>query len=495
MKQLSDPSGYAWQSGAFTRPSRAASVVYELHVGSFAPDASGQGTFASTRDALPALAELGINVIELMPVQDFGGGSKGWGYNPQLFFAPKPSFGGADDLRTLVDAAHQLGIAVWMDTVINHMDGWSKAPLRCFDGNCPDASAGVYFFGPGAYATTPWGPRPNYGEPMVAQMLVDAASAWIDEMHGDGFRWDSVSNIRALDGNGTIPGGKDLLVALNDLTHARGAFSVAEDLKGYAAITHATADGGFGFDAQWDGFGYTVTNVLAQTDDANRDLGALIGALTSTYGGDAYARLLFTEDHDTVGNGGARLPSKIDPANPTSLAARRRSMLGALLLMTTPGVPMIFMGQESLATGGFANPPAPLAAPDATGQEVRAFYKDLIGLRRNLAGTTGGLLDSGIEVFHRNDTGKALAYRRHGASGQDVLVLVNLRNKAYAEYDIGVDDPGPWTIRLNLDSPAYGADFPTGQTGTVTARAGAKDGKAYTLPLQLGAYGAIVLSR
>jgi len=486
-----DPAAYAWQTPSFARPARTASVVYELHVGSFTAD----GTLAAARARLADLAALGVNVVELMPVQAYGAGHTGWGYNPQLYFAPKAALGTADDVRAFVDTAHGLGIAVWLDVVYNHTDGWSQAPLRCFDGYCPDHAAGVYFFADPTYATTPWGPRPDYTQPEVAQMILASTDAWLREMHVDGFRWDSVSNIRALDGQGTTPGGAELLRAATDRAHAAGALAIAEDLKGYDAITKPTSAGGFGFDAQWDGFGYSVTAQLATSSDDARDLGAVASALTGSYAGDPFARLLFLEDHDTVGNGGSRLPSKIDPAQPESLFARRRAMLGAVLLMTAPGVPMLFMGEDQLATGTFSAPPTPLAAPTAAGRKMAAFYRDAIRVRRNLDGGAGGLADANVEITQRNDPAKVIAYRRYGASGQDVLVLVNLKNKAYTRYDIGVSDPGPWRIRLSTDDPAYGADFPAGATGALTATAAAKDGKPYTLSLPLGAYGAIVLSK
>jgi 1,4-alpha-glucan branching enzyme len=490
-----DPSSYTWHTPTFARPSRAQSVVYEMHIGSFsAPSGADYGTFASATAALSSLANLGVNVVELMPIQSFGSKPNTWGYNPQLYFAPRPELGSPEDLRAFVDTAHGLGIAVWMDTVINHCDSWSQAPLRCFDGNCPDATAGIYFFPAANYGATPWGPRPDYTAPQVSAMLLASADSWMNEFHGDGFRWDSVSNIRAVDGSGTVPGGQALLTSMNDAIHAKGGMSIAEDLKGYAAITEATKSGGFGFDAQWDGFGYTVDAQLTPSTDASRDLGQIASALTSNYAGDPYARLIFTEDHDTVGNGGARLPSKIDPANPTSWAARKRSIEGAVMLLTSPAVPMLFQGQEALATGTFSNPPTPLGAPTAQGQQILAFYKDMIRLRRNLDGGAGGLSDTGVEVFHRNDAAKVIAYRRYGASGQDVIVIVNVMNKAYTEYDIGVADAGPWRIRLNTDNTSYSDDFVAGQTGSVTAHVATKDGKAFTLPLVLGAYSAMILT-
>ncbi len=493
-----DPSAYAWKNPTFVRPARNATVVYELHVGSFAvAQGAPNGTFADVSGGVAGLADLGVNAIELMPVQSFGGNVNTWGYNPQLYFAPKSGYGAADDLRALIDTAHGGGIGVWLDTVINHTDRWSLAPLACFDGDCATGWNGIYFFAPGPYAMTPWGPRPDYTQPYVSKMILDSVSGWLEELHGDGFRWDSVSNIRALDGSGTTPGGRDLLVAANALTHSQGAMSIAEDLKGWSGITQPAQSGGFGFDAQWDSFGYDVTGVLAQTSDDARDLGVIQNDLLGGYAGDPFARLLLLEDHDTVGNGGARLPNKIDPVTPTSLWARKRSMLGGVLLLTTPGVPMLFMGEESLATGTFTNPPTPLASsiPPQLGDKMRAFYKDMIALRRNTGSLSGGLLDASVDILHRNDTNKVIAYRRHGASGEDVVVVVNLRNKAYTEYDVGVPSGGAWRIRLDTDWMTYGADFGGGQTGSVVALAAQKDGQPYTLPVQLSAYGAVIFSR
>ncbi len=490
------PGSYAWSTPPFQHPPRNALVVYELHVGSFAvPNGTAVGTLERARGRLAELAELGVNVVELMPVQAFGGRANSWGYNPQLFFAPKASYGTADDLRRFVDEAHAKGLAVWLDTVVNHVDGWRQAPLVCFDGHCPDGAWGVHFFPPGPYATTPWGPRPNYAEPQVASMLLASARQWLEEFRGDGFRWDSVSNIRAQDGNGTTPGGKALLVAANELTRARGGFSVAEDLKGYAAITQPVSKGGFGFDAQWDGFGYDVVNQLAPYADDGRDLGAIEGALRGGFSGDGFARLLWTENHDTVGNGGARLPVRVDAATPESFAGRRRSMLAAALLFTSPGVPMLFMGQETLATTGFTDPPVPLPAATPVGAKVRAFYKDLIALRRNLGGKSGGLLEPGVDVLHRNDANKVIAYRRRGPSGEDVLVVLNLRNRAYARYDFGVPAGGKWSVRLDADWKRYGDDFAGGQQGLIDALDTPRDGQPFTLPVQLGAYGVVVLTR
>ena len=497
--QVVDPGAYAWKTGSFTRPPRNASIVYELHLGSFAVDPGApSGTFASARAKLAGLADLGVDVVELMPVHDFGSDPTHWGYNAQLFHSPHAGLGKPDDLRSFVDEAHRLGIAVWIDVVVNHTSSSKSAPLMCFDGDCADGGAGLYFFPAGTYAKTPWGPRPDYTKPPVADMLVASAEQWLVEYRGDGFRWDSVSNIRAIDGAGTTPGGKELLQRENDRTHALGGLSTAEDLKGWDGITKSVAGGGLGFDAQWDGFGYQVEPVLAAASDDARDLGALEGALTGTYAGDPFARLLFLDDHDTVGNGGARLAKKLDAVDPESWSSRRRAMIGMVLLLTAPGVPMLFMGEESLSTASFDSAASPLPPPTAAGLKFQAFVRDLARLRRNVDGSAGGLLATGVEVFHRNDAAKVLAYRRHGDAGSaadDVIVVVNLKNKSYTAYDLGVDSAGPWRVRLTSDRAAYGADFVEGAAGPFTARAATKDGKPFTLTLPLAAYGAMVLTQ
>lgn len=494
-----DATAFPWTDAGFVRPKRENSVVYELHVGSFAvPGGATQGTFATAKASLASLASLGVNVIELMPVHQFGGNPNGWGYNPHLYFAPKASYGTADDLRALVNEAHRLGIGVWLDLVVNHYDGWKGAPLHCFDGHCPadDKAAGIYFFGKGSYAETPWGPRFAFPDPDVANLLADTVEQWHTEFHGDGIRWDSTSNIRGIDGAGTVPGGRELMLRGNAITHAKGGISVAEDLKGYDMLTRPEAQGGFAFDAQWDGFGYDVGGVLAAANDDARDLGAIERALKNNFAGDGLARLLFTENHDTVGNGGARLPSRIDAQNPTSFRARRLSMLGAALLFTTPGMPMLFMGQESLASGTFLDPPAALVTP-AAGSKVRAFYRDLISLRRNMGGNAASLATSNVETLQRNDAAKVIGYRRFGGGNDEVIVLVNLSDKNYTRYDIGVPNSGNYRIRVTSDNATYGDDFATATnlSTPIATIAANKDGKPYTLPIAIGPYSAVILTR
>jgi len=495
-----DPRAYAWKSKPFTPPARDASVVYELHVGSFnATSGANSGTFTTAADKLDALADLGVSTIELMPINGHGG--HGWGYGPQQWFAPHPAYGTPDEVRHFVDEAHARGISVVLDVVYNHYDGYAQAPLRCFDGTCPGTSAGIYFFEQEPYRRTPWGPRPDFAKKEVADFFADNVFAWTTEYRIDGFRHDSVSNIRALDGQGSVPGGVELLKRMNEVTLAArpGALLVAEDLKGQASVTASSAAGGLGFVTQWDGgFQWALSSAASSAADATRDIGAVRDALLGSYNGDPMERLLYIESHDTAGNDGARLPVKIDAADPSSYAARKRAMLAAGVLMTAPGVPMIFMGQEMLEDTKFVPQPAPLDwAKATTNAPVRAFYKDMIRLRRNLDGVSGGLGGKNVSMtqFNESPGNKVLVYRRWNVAGDDVMVIANFGAKKYTRYDVGIPAAGTWVARVDSDATKYGADFGAAAPTGVTVSAAARDGLPATASVVLGPYAVVVLTR
>ncbi len=485
-----DPRTYAWKTGAFTPPSRERAIVYELHVGTFA------GGFKGAIDKLEALADLGVNVIELMPVNAFGG-RNGWGYNPQGYYAPHAPYGTPDDLRALVDAAHARGIAVILDVVYNHYDGWKDAPLRCFDGHCPEGTYGVYFFEDDAYKTTPWGPRPAFAKKEVSDFLVDNVFSWMTEYRVDGFRQDSVSNIRGIDGKGTVPGGVELLRRSNEVAEQvlPSSLLVAEDLKGQASITRARKDGGFGFDTQWDGFfEWAVTSAVVAGDDASRDVAKVAEALAASYDGDPFARLLYVETHDTAGNDGARLPVRIDAADPSSLAARKRATLAAGVLFTTPGVPMVFMGQEMLESEKFSSPPPALDWSKAkTNAGVLSFYRDAIKARREVAALAG----KGIQVTHVNasQNDRVVVYRRWSKPGDDVMVVANFGGRRYTRYDVGLPAGGAWKARFDSDDVRYGADYGATSPTAVGVMSAPRDGLPFTGAVALGPYSIVLLTR
>ncbi len=513
---LYDQTAYAWQSAAFVPPPLNQMVIYELHVATFVdPSGTGAGTYASAATKLADLAQLGVNMVELMPVTAFPGGYS-WGYNPVYPFAPASQYGTPDDLKAFIDQAHQAGLGVILDVVFNHFDlDSSHTPslsMWCFDGPC--SGGGIYF---SEEPETEWGPRPSFGVGPVAAMIRDAVASWRLDYRVDGFRWDSVIAIRntSLDGTGTdIDEGAELLREANLALHALnpGAVSVAEDLQGWAAITApvdpAAIDSytsGYGFDTQWDdAFDGTVKPLLTAASDADRDVTELAGEPLT--GGPPMQQVVFTEDHDQVapqnGADDQRIPALIG-LNDNAYYAEKRSSLGLALVLTTPAVPMLFMGQEFLTTLPFPFSPA-LAidwSDETTYAGFRELVHDLIALRENVAGTTRGLVGDNVEVLeaendHDGGVSPAIAYRRwdQGGPGDDVVVAASFCNEPLA-LPIGLPAPGAWHVRFNSDDQSYDPDFGGTPSTDVQADGGPADGQAQSGTVKLGPYSVVILSQ
>jgi 1,4-alpha-glucan branching enzyme len=353
----------------------------------------------------------------------------------------------------------------------------------------------VYFFTDWR-GQTDWGPRPDYGRVEVRRYILDSALAWLDDYHADGLRWDSTVNIRSQQGR-DIPEGWKLLQEATETLHrqAPGKVQIAEDLQGFDGLTRPVSEGGAGFDAQWEpGFFRPVDEALIGPDDGARNMGAVAAAIAGRAGADPFARVVYTESHDEVANGKKRIPSMIDPAQPASLYARKRSTLGAALVLTSPGVPMLFQGQELLEDGWFADDDPVDWSKAERFAPVLALYRDLIALRRTLPGLRGG----GVKVFHVNDQDKVIAYERFDAAvpGSEVVVVASFCNRDFPSYRIGLPAGGSWRVRLDSDSKRYGADYGGPETaGDVVAAPGARDGLPFQGEVRLGRYGAVVLSR
>ncbi len=503
-------NGVVWKPDAASLPEPIepplldAAVVYEMHIGTFnATKDRGPGTFASAIEKLPYLKDLGVNVVELMPVTEFAGDFS-WGYNPAHPFAVESAYGGPEGLQAFVKAAHEHGIAVLLDVVYNHF-GPGDASMWQFDGWSENGMGGIYFYNDGR-AATPWGDsRPDYGRGEVRTYLRDNAIMWLEDFGVDGLRWDATVYIRSFSGRLDGPGddlkeGWGLIQYINDEVHKHSprAIVVAEDLRNSEWLVKDIGAGGAGFNAQWDAaFVHPVRAVMAQVADEHRNLDAIIAALTTRYDGDAFRRVVYSESHDEVANGKQRLPSEIDPSDPEGYAARKRSTLGAALAFTAPGIPMIFQGQEFLEAGWFRDQvPMDWGKLERFGG-IHAFYRDLIALRRNLAGHTAGLMGQHIETHHVDHGGKVLGFRRwrEGGPGDDVLVVMNLSHEAKDHYAVGVPAGGLWKVRLNSDGRSYADDFGDHAAPDVEATPEPMDGQSHRIVTGLGAYSVLVLSQ
>ncbi len=494
---IHDPAAFHWSSAPGSLPPFNELVVYELHLGTFAATGDGQpGTFRGALGKLDHLAQLGVNAVELMPFAEFAG-SIDWGYTTSYPFAPESSYGSPEDLKALVDGAHQRGIAVIADVVHNHY-GPNDLSMWNFDGESLGAG-GSYFFTDWR-SKTPWGnTRPDYGRPQIRDFIVDSVRTWLDEYRMDGARWDATFQIRAASGI-PLPEGLAVLQAANGVTHSRASakISIAEDFRGSESITLPADQGGSGFDAQWDSdFFHPVVDAVVATDDGARNMGAVAAAIRHLFGGKATKRVIYTESHDEVANGRQRVPEMIWPGNAASQASRKRSTLAAALVFTSPGIPMIFQGQEFLEDGYFT-----AARPlDWTKEQrfsgIELLYRDLIHLRRDWQGNTRGLRGDGVNVFHVDEAQKLLAFHRwdRGGRGDDVVVLANFSQRAFPAYRIGFPRGGTWHVRLNSDARIYGDDFGAVPGLDTTALPEGRDGLAWAADVGIGPYSVVILSQ
>lgn len=496
-----DPDAFSWLSNGYGTPPWNDLVVYELHVGTFHDTPGGPvGTFATAIQRLDHLAGLGVNCIELMPICEFAG-DYSWGYNYGHPFAIESAYGDVDRLKEFVDEAHLRGIAVLTDVVYNHW-GPTDMDLWRFDGWSLGPWGGIYFYNDDR-AITPWGDtRPDYGRGEVRQYIRDNALYFLQEFHLDGLRWDSTNNIRDRSNGtgGALPEGWSLLQWINDeIDWTQGwKISIAEDMQNNEWVTKDTGAGGAGFDAQWDpDFVHPIRNQCILADDGARSMATVRDAILHRYNGDAFERVIYTDNHDEAANGKTRLPEAIWPGNADSWFSKKRSTLGAALVLTAPGIPMLLQGQELLEDGWFSDTdPLDWSRLSSFGG-ITNLYRDLIRLRRDWWNHTAGLKGQHVNVHHVNDADKVIAFHRYdqGGPGDDVVVVMNWANRGYSSYNLGFPRGGTWRVRFNSDWNGYDAAFGNWSSFDTTANVGPKDGMSYNANVGLGPYTCIILSQ
>ncbi len=490
---------FDWGGDDYRSPAHNETVIYELHVGSFNADSKDAiNPLDSVIQKLDYLQELGVTHIEIMPLAEFAG-DVSWGYNPANIFAVEESYGGAEWLKTLIRSAHARDIGVILDVVYNHF-GPSDLDLWRFDGWHENDGGGIYFYNDWR-SRTPWGDtRPDYGRAEVRKYIRDNVLFWFNEYRVDGLRWDATSYIRNVDSNqNELADGWRMMRDINQEVDALfpNALIIAEDMQNEPAVTEKA---GAGFDTQWDAkFVHTVRETLLSDHDSERNMYAIAEAITHQYGHDVFNRVIFTESHDEVANGKARIVEEIgsDQRTKAFRYAKRRSALGAAITLTAPGIPMLFMGQEFLEDEWFEDT-RPLdwqRAKQFSG--IVSLYRDLIALRRNCDGNTAGLQGQNVSIIHLNNNNKMIAYARsmEEAGENSTVVILNFANQIWPEYRIGVPAAGGWHVRFNSDSPLYDDDFDGVTDKSVETTEHKYDGQPFSLTLAIGAYAAVILSQ
>jgi len=514
-----DPD-FNWQGDDFHLPPVNEIVIYEMHLGTFHGAADGKSDkFAETIQKFDHLLRLGVNVIEIMPLAEFAG-DKSWGYNPACVFAVEDTYGSPTDFKHFVKTAHQAGLGVVLDVVYNHF-GPGDLDLWQFDGWSENNQGGIYFYNDW-HAETPWGStRPDYGRKEVRQFIRDNAVMWLEDYHIDGLRLDMTLFMRNVHGDGD-PGGDltdgwSLIQWINREVHERypGRITIAEDLQNDDRLTNAVDQGGAGFNAQWGArFVHPIRAAVITPNDECRSLDSVRQAIEGRYNGNPFQRVIYSESHDEIANGKSRVASEIDPKNPDSWFAQKRTTLAAALVLTSPGIPMLFQGQEFLEDGWFQDSvPLDWQKSEEFSGLVR-MYRDLIQLRLNRRDTTRGLTGSGLNTFHQNQADNVIAYHRwhQGGAGDDVVVVVNLSHLAHENYQLGFPSAGLWRLRLNSDWIGYSrafanqscsdvnvgvelGDAPHDPGASQAASAGKRDGFPVAGAINIGSYSVLIFSQ
>ncbi|RAO16488.1 malto-oligosyltrehalose trehalohydrolase [Micromonospora noduli] len=467
-----DHAEFAWSDSAWTGRQLPGSILYELHIGTFTPE----GTFDAAIDRLDHLVSLGVDLIELLPVNAFNG-EHNWGYDGVCWYAPHEPYGGPDGLKRFVDAAHARGLGVILDVVYNHF-GPSGAYAPRF---------GPYL----AEQSNSWGRSINLDGPHsdeVRRYIIDSVLMWLRDYHVDGLRLDAV---HALPDSRAVPLLEELAIEVESLsTHLGRPLSlIAEsDLNDPRLITPREA-GGFGLHAQWNDDAHHALHTLltGERQGYYGDFGSLETLSDVLTGGFFHAGtwssfrnrhhgrpvdprvpghrfVAYLQNHDQIGNRatGDRISASLSPS---------LLRVGAVLLLTAPFTPMLFMGEEWAASTPwqfFTSHPEPeLASAVRTGRrrefaahgwpegdvpdpqdpetfvrsrldwaeldkpehrEMLAFYQRLIALRRSLPDLSDPRLNA-VSVQH----GDQFLVMRRG----DTLVVANLAGRGQ-----GVSLPG-----------------------------------------------------
>lgn len=411
---------YVWQHDDAPLPADDELIIYELHVGDFSGgerDRHSRGQFQHLVEKLDYLCELGINAIELMPVNEFPGDAS-WGYNPRHFFAVESSYGKTRDFKAFVDECHGRGIRVLLDFVCNHSE--AEAPLTQIDHD-------YWYRHEPSDPEQNWGPEFNYEhydetyETFPARWFMgDVIRHWIQEYHIDGLRYDAAKQIDNYDFMHWI---------VNEAKQTAGKkpfYNIAERIPDSPKITNQDGP----MDGCWQETFYGVVRECVYGDRV--DLESLQDAIDPQrrgYLGVTNAvNYIANHDHEH---------SMVELAQQGILgeAAFKRIKLGAAILLTAVGIPMIWMGEEFGEYKEKTIEPAKLdwtLLDNNDNQALLDYYRGLIQLRRE----NGALRSSNIDFFHQDPERQVLAYSRWDEVGSRIAVLLNLSDQFHQNYTV-----------------------------------------------------------
>ena len=490
-----DPSQYRWGDAGWRGLAMADAVIYELHVGTF----SEEGTFRGVIPHLRGLRELGITAVEIMPVAEFPG-SRNWGYDGVHLYAPQSTYGGPEELRAMVDAAHAEGLAVVLDVVYNHL-----------------GPEGNYLGAYGPYFTdrykTPWGPALNYDDALcdeVRRFVIDNAMYWVTEFHVDGLRLDAIHGIFDFSPRHILRDVADSVHRQASLL-GRQALVIAESDLNDPRIVRTPDACGYGLDGQWaDDLHHAIhASLTGERNGYYADFGGIAPIATAlrtpfvydgrysfhrkrAHGAPATGVprnrfVVCIQNHDQVGNRafGDRI---------ATVAGLSKSRLAAALLLLSPYVPLLFMGEEYGETNPFQyfvshgdpqlveavragrrkefeqfgwgddvpDPQDPdtfersrldRRRMDAPGHaDLYALYRDLLRLRCREPALRPGRSEPRVAY---DEPGKWITLELSGEEGRPLLAIFNL-SEADQRVPAATSAPGAWRLVLSTEAERYG---------------------------------------
>lgn len=416
-------STYSWSDSAWTRPAKASLVIYEMHVEDFTRGDStisspNKENFPGVADKISYLKNLGVNAVQFMPIQEWSGGNYSWGYNTAAYFAMENSLATSgsensgvanDQFRQLVDTLHQNGIAVILDVVYNHT--FEDSPLW-------KIGSSTY------YSTDPidWGKKLDLTQTWTRQYVLNNLKYLAQEFHVDGFRFDSTENIDST----------ALLSIIDDMTAAGhgGLYYIFEewDSAHNTAIQNYNSGQGKAVISSWGSLGYKNTIWSLVTNGSDGNMGAVTYYSKNAGWNYPAAVINFFSSHDEgtlAGNIGAN---------------KQQVRTATVHLLTSLGVPMLWMGDEVLRVHYGNHPPSGDGTDESNNEtdwdslisansDLYGFFSALIKLR--IAHTNLHLNvpdpDGSVDVFDWNtdwskDGFVGYTYKHSGDNGFVVLV-------------------------------------------------------------------------
>jgi 1,4-alpha-glucan branching enzyme len=539
-------TAYPWHDAAFVTPDFSNMIIYQLHVGTYAPSSPGAAsTFLDVIGKIEYMVALGINVLQPLPIDEMET-DPSLGYNGADYFSPDfpyvvsgPALSGylttinrllagkgfsplaisditpgPAQLKAMVDLCHLYGIAVTFDVVYNHAGGFfgDDQSLYFWDraADTSDNNQSLYFTNmglAGGLSFALWNDD-------VREFIINSARYYIQEFHVDGFRYDEISALLSMNQDSGWSFCCDLTNTLRFvkprlLQNAEyWPFEFQNYPRPSPLVVTPTGSGGTGFDVlQHDGLRSAVRGAVGQASqgqNATVDFDSIAANLYPQGFAHGWQAVTCVENHDLVQAGREpRIPALADGLSQRSWYARSRSRFATGLLLTAPGIPHLFMGQEFLQSYQWSPDPTDslhliwwnglnTGSDQAMVNHLR-FTQDLIRLRWNQPALRG----DNVNPFHVHDQNRVIAFHRWlEGTGNDVIVVATLAETTWYNYAIGFPYSGPWAEVFNSDVyDNWVNPIVAGNGGGIVASGGPLHGFAASANIVIPANGMVVFAR